>query len=578
MLTQQGEDLVKKYYLRDDEDIDDAYYRFANAWCGGDFGLRDRLFGYLQKKWFVPSSPTFSNAPRGEWINGKWHGEDSIAMPASCFLITIPDTIDGQIEKLKEIAHLSVAGGGIGIHNKIRAVSEKAPGPIPYEKVIDSYIGYFRQGKTRRGSVAYYMDIDHPSIVEHVKFRIPGGDHARKSDNRKNFHSAVNISEKYLKALFAGERYDLKCPHSGKVTESMKAWDMWRDILESRSLRGEPYMCFIDVCNRDMNPAQKALGRCINGSNLCTEIVQPTDDKHTAACILLSLVAYSFDEWKKDPNFIKDVIYAMDNIIEYIIERGGEGLENAIRSMIRDRSLGLGLLGFHSYLQKNNVPFESGGFNSAVQINHKLYSHIKAKAVEASQQLAQERGEPSDLVRTGMRHAYLLAPAPNANSAMFAGNVSPSNEPRVSNVYTHETRAGSHVIRNHDLELLLESKKLNTDSIWSEISDRNGSIQGMKEFTEHEQKVYKTAFEIDQHWIIQHAIDRQQYICQGQSTNLFFPSGADADYVNSVHLMAAASRKIKTLYYYRTNAQAKASTAKSGLDWADPDRCISCEA
>lgn len=582
MLTEQAKALLENFYLKEGETPEDGFFRCATAFCNGDLELRDRLFFYFKNQWFIPASPVLSNAPNGKWVDGKFEGEKGRAMPISCFLTYIEDTIDGQIDGLKEIAHLSVGGGGVGCHNGIRAIGGKAPGPIPFEKVLDSYIGYFQQGAVRRGSLAYYMDVSHPDILEHIRFRIPGGDHARKSDNRKNFHSAVNISDDFIKAVINGTKWDLVCPHSKEVRETVDARGLFEEMLQSRVLRGEVFFCFSDVVREGMNPWQRDKGLEIHGSNLCTEILLPTGKDRTAVCCLSSLNLYWWDEIEKHgaSKVVGDCIVFLDNVLQYFIDNAGDGYEKAVYSARMERSLGLGTLGFHSYLQKKGIAFESGGYGSAVQVNRRIFEKIKSAATRASKKLAKKFGEPEDIKGSGMRNAHLLAIAPNANSSIIAGT-SPSIEPFVSNCFVHKTRVGSHTIKNVELQKILKEKGLDNDETWADIMDHQGSVQHVDYLSDEEKKIFKTAFEIDQHWVIQHAEDRQQFICQGQSTNLFFPSGADADYVLSVHLKAMTGRKIKTLYYYRTNSKVIADTAKNVRrpmeDWSDPEVCVACE-
>ena len=909
LLSEQGKKLMHSFYmLPSEKSPQEAFARAAESYCMGDYDFAQRIYDYASKLWFMFASPVLSNAPedRKTWKS----------MPISCYLNYVPDNINGQMDAFLEMAALSVSGGGVGSHNGIRAISEKAPGPIPYMKTLDSGIGYYRQGATRRGSLAYYMDIDHPDIVEHIKFRIPtGGDVTRKADNRKNFHNAVNITHEFTDAVLNDENFDLKCPHSGEVRETIKARDLWEMILETRVLTGEPYLHFIDVANDNLPETQKKLGLKINGSNLCvapetkiltengyeticdledeevsvwngeefsdvvvrktgenqklikvvtdsgydldcteyhkfyvvdsyhsapreieakdlkpgmklikfdlpvvtkgektlddayingfysgdgcltqegqrvylyhekrelshlfeggsewtvqeeynrqykhyenlkekyfvpssdydvqskldwlagfadadgciyrngtneqlimssiekeflkeiqmmlqtlgvsskikllseegmrmlpandgsgelkeffcnqswrllitsydlfrltqlgfktnrlkfntrmpqrdakrfitveeivdtgryddtfcftehkrhmgmfngiltgqcSEIELATSEERTAVCALSSVNAEKEDEWK-DTNMIADLIRLIDNVIQIFVDNAPDTLSKAVYSASRERSIGLGVMGFHGYLMKNMIPFESGGFGSAVQANHKLFRMIKDQAVRSSQQLAIERGEAPDMEGTGMRNAHLLAIAPNSNSSAIC-NCTPSIEPIKNNAYVHTTRAGTFLVKNPYLDKYIKSLNLDEateKALWKQIVDDDGSIQNVSDdiISQDAKKVFKTANEIDQHWLVQHGEDRAQYICQGQSLNLFFPSNSDRAYVNSVYLKAMRGKKLKALYYHRTENKQQADTVKDVSrqalqDWkddGDESVCIACE-
>lgn len=590
-LTEQGDILLKSYYMKDSESSpQEAFARAALAYCEGDYDFAQRIYDYVSQLWFMFASPVLSNAPEGKMENGEWVVGPWKNMPISCFLMQAPDTIEGQMDAVKEMAALSVSGGGVGVHNQIRAISDKAPGPIPFEKVLDSSIGYFRQGKVRRGACAYYMDVSHPDIVEHIRFRVPnGGDSARKADNRKSYHTAVNITEAFVQAVKNDEDWNLVCPHDGDVRETLKARDLWHMILETRMLRGEPYLHFIDVSNREFPDELKAKGLRVLGSNLCSEIMLATTPDRTAVCCLSSVNLELFDDWK-DTNMIKDLIRLLDNVLEVFIQWAPDSISKARYSAQQERSLGLGAMGFHGYLMKKNVAWESGGFNSATQLNHIMFSNIKERALEATRELAEEKGEAPDMKGSGRRNAHLLALAPNSNSSIIC-NCTAACEPQASNAFIHRTRAGAHLTRNKYLSALLESKGLKgqeLQDVWTQIEMEDGSVQNVSQLDDHEKKVYRTAMEIDQHWVVQHAEDRQQYVCQGQSVNLFFQAMAEAGYVNSVHMKAALGGKLKALYYYRTENKVRPDIVKNLerralTDWVEDEEdddqvgCISCE-
>lgn len=344
--------LLNGHYVRENETIPEALARAATAYCYGDYELAQRIYDYAYNGWFMYASPVLSNSLKGYWQEKKddranyyWHNHEFIPMekdhglPISCFAFDVPDTVKGQVETIQEMAILSTSGGGTGAHNSIRGTSNKAPGPIPYMKVIDSAIGYFKQSGTRKGALAYYLDVDHPDIIEHIRFRVPGGDNKRRSDNRTQFHCAVNLTDEFINAVSADEEIELKCPHTGKVYESIKARKIWEDILETRALTGEPYMLKIDAANRNLPESQKKLGLKIKGSNLCSEITLPTNDERTFVCCLSSLNLERFDEWK-DTNIVQDLIKFLDNVLQWFIDSAPDALKKAKYSAERERALG----------------------------------------------------------------------------------------------------------------------------------------------------------------------------------------------------------------------------------------------
>ena len=595
--------LLDGFYLQDGEIFDDALARAAEAFCFGDYELAQRVYDAAWNGWFMFASPILSNAPKGRWPFKAWEhafweaplsdsfiGDMPSAMPISCFALTAPDNIVGQMDVNKEVAALSVAGGGVGIHNLIRATSEKAPGPIPYMKTMDGIIGYYQQSKNRRGACVYYMDVDHPDIVEHIRFRVPsGGDSARKSDNRKQFHSAVNVTDAFTNAVLNDELFDLKDPHSGEVRETVPARQIWEEILETRALTGEPYIFKIDTANRALPKTQKDLGLKINGSNLCIEVTLPTSEERTFVCCLSSLNLEKYDEWA-DTTLVADLVRYLDNVIQYFIERAPDALAKAKLSAEKERAIGIGTMGWHSYLQSKGIPFEGGGFNSGIQHTHTIFKKIKEQAVAESEKLAIERGEPDDMLGSGRRNSHLIAVAPNSNNAIIL-DTSASIEPMSGNTYSHSTRAGTFTVKNKWLTIVLENyaDQLFNDSLekeawladqWKDIIAHDGSVQHIDYLTIDEKEVFKTAFEIDQHWLVEQADARAQYICQSQSLNLFFPAGVDRVYYNSVHLKALTAPYLKSLYYSRMERGINADVVKEIErkvieDWAGDD-CVSC--
>lgn len=556
--------LLESYYMKesDDGDTQTAFKRASYAYTQNK-DLAERIYQYASKGWFMFSSPILSNAEN----NG---------MPISCFLTYVPDTVEGLIEHTEELRWMSVMGGGVGGHwDDIRAVSKKAPGPIPFLKTVDSDMVAYRQGSTRKGSYAAYLDVSHPDIVEFLNLRVPtGGDTNRKCFNINN---AVNLTDDFMKAVMQGDKWDLIDPSDKTVRDTLDARELWQRILEVRFRTGEPYCNFIDEANRHLPQTLKDKGLKIHGSNLCNEIMLPTGPERSAVCCLSSLNLEMFDEWK-DTSIVEDLIEFLDDVLQYFIENAPPQLEKAIKSAEAERSLGLGTMGFHAYLQKKGLPFES---IFAVSANRKIYSTIKERAVASSKRLAEIKGEYKDGIGSGMRNSHLLAIAPNANSAIIL-DTSPSIEPWKSNAFTHRTRAGSFLQFNKYLEKVLESKEgIDLDEVKQSIILNQGSVQHLDFLTQLEKDTFKTAFELDQMWIVEHASVRQEWICQGQSVNLFFPAGSDKNYVNAVHL-SAWKKKLKGLYYLRTNAGVVADKVsekveRKALKDYDIDECMSCQ-
>ena len=555
LLTDYAVGMLKDFYMRGNEKSpQEAFGRASEAWSTFkgelDVELAGRLYNYVSNKWFMFASPVLSNAPNGV-ANDK-------GLPISCFLTYVPDTLEGLISHSSELRWLSVLGGGVGGHwSSVRSVSDKAPGPIPFLHTVDADMIAYRQGKTRKGSYAAYMDISHPDIVEFMNIRIPTGDVQRKA---LNLHNAINITDEFMECVKSNSDFDLRDPASGNVVDTVRARKVWERILEVRFRTGEPYLNFIDTANKHLPQPLKDLGLKIHGSNLCNEIHLPTSDDRTAVCCLSSLNLEYYDEWK-NTTIVEDLIIMLDNVLEYFIENAPDSIARARYSAERERSIGLGAMGFHSLLQRHGVAWES---EQAREMNDVVFSTIKSRALAQTQELARLRGAYPDGPDSGVRNAHLLAIAPNASSGVVL-STSPSIEPSKANAYTHRTRAGSFLVKNTYLEELLESKGENNESNWTSIITNKGSVQHLPFLTEGEKAVFKTADELDQHWVIRHAADRQQYICQGQSVNVFFPSGAKKSYVNSVHLMAYTSG-LKGLYYLRTEAKSRAENVSEKVE------------
>ena len=576
-MPDQALELVTGYYLKGKEKSpQEAYARACVAYSAGDMELAQRLYDAVSNGWFMFSSPILSNAPAP--------GEKSTGLPISCFLSYVPDSLDGLISHQSELAWLSVKGGGVGGHwGDVRPVSDKAPGPIPFIKVADAAMTAYKQGQTRKGSYAAYMDISHPDVVEFLNIRVPtGGDSNRKCFNLNN---AINITDDFISSVISGGTWDLQDPNDGGIRDTVDARELWERILETRFRTGEPYLNFIDEANRKLPKELKDAGLKINGSNLCNEIHLPTNEDRTAVCCLSSVNLERFEEWETT-SLVGDLITMLDNVLTCFIQDAPlKEMRKAINSAIHERSLGLGAFGFHSYLQSKSIPWES---SLAVGKNLKMFRLIKEQAVETTKALAISRSEYLDGKGSGRRNSHLLAVAPNANSAMIAGT-SASIEPIKSNSFVHKTRIGSHLIKNRHLEAVMEEHRLRLGKDeewlakeWRGIGHHNGSVQQLDYLSSWEKDVFKTAFEIDQMWVVQHAGDRQEFICQGQSVNLFFAAGSDKNYVSQVHL-AAWKQKLKGLYYPRTSATSSAENLGQKVervalkDFMEEDGCLACE-
>ena len=543
LLSKQAAKLLKDYYCVDGEDSPQmAFARAAKAYCYSDTKLAQRIYNYVSNKWFMFASPVLSNAPKPN--------EKIKALPISCFLSYVPDTLEGLIEHTSELRWLSVKGGGVGGHwSDVRSVSDIAPGPIPFLHTVDADMTAYRQGKTRKGSYAAYMDVSHPDIMEFLTVRIPTGDVGRKC---LNIHHAVNVTDEFMTAVEDDEDWNLQDPNEEKVRETYKARKIWETILETRFRTGEPYINFIDTANRYLPKTMKKKGLKIHGSNLCNEIHLPTNDERTAVCCLSSLNLELYDEWK-DTDVVKDLITFLDNVLQFFIDNAPDEISRARYSATQERSLGLGAMGLHSLYQKNRIPFDS---LQAKTLNEEIFKKIKEDAVEQTKILGKEKGEAPDMKGTGKRNAHLLAIAPNANSSMITG-CSPSIEPHKANAYTHRTRAGSHLIKNRYLKEELQKINQDTPEVWTSIITNGGSVQHLDFINDSMKEVFRTAIEINQRVIIEQGGDRQKYLCQGQSLNIFFPAGASKNYLHDVH-MKAWKDECKGLYYLRTETSHRA--------------------
>ena len=562
--SEQALSLLQDYYCKAGEDPQDAFARAAEAYSEGDAEFAQRIYDYASKRWFMFSSPVLSNAPsRGEAVKG---------LPISCFLTYVPDDLNGLIEHNAEVAWLSVKGGGVGGHwDDVRGISDKSPGPIPFMKVVDSQMTAYKQGKTRKGSYAAYLDVSHPDIVEFINFKMPtGGDSNRKCFNLFN---AVNVTDEFMEAVEHGRDWKLTDPATGDVTETVQARTLWERLLEARSRTGSPYINFIDTANRGLNQRQRELGFRVRGSNLCNEIHLVTNEERTAVCCLSSVNLEKYAEWK-DSQMIADLVRFLDNVLSFFVEHAPPELHRAVKSALSERSIGIGAMGFAGLLQQHEYAWGDIG---AQLLNRRIFSEMNTQALHATKRLAQIKGEPEDLRGTGKRNAHLFAIAPNANSSIICGCTA-SIEPLKSNAFTHRTRAGAHLIKNKYLEKTLQRYDKNDEATWKSIINTAGSVQHLEFLTDEDKEVFKTAFEIDQNHVIDHAAERQPMICQGQSVNLFFPAGSPKSYVNGVHLRAWKA-DLKGLYYFRTNAAVEADKvglAKERNALKDAEECLSC--
>lgn len=576
LLTAFGLATLRDRYMTAEETS--AQHAFARAACAyaSNEGHAQRLYNYASRLWFMFSSPILSN------------GGTKRGMPISCFLNFVHDSRDGLTDHYTENAWLSSLGGGIGGYwgtvrtNGISTSGgSKSSGAIPFMKVVDSEVLAFAQGITRRASYAAYLDISHPEIEEFLELRKPtGGDANRKCTN---LHHGVNLSDAFMKIIegcangtLKDDSWDLIDPHTKKTVKTVSARELWQRLLEIRVQQGEPYLHFIDTSNRFLPEAQKALGLRVNQSNLCSEITLPTDEERTAVCCLSSVNLERWDEWRNDPQFIPDLVEMLDNVLTFFIENAPKALSKAAYSAMRERSIGIGAMGFHALLQSKHLSFESP---MAVGLNRRIFSHIKEEALAHSKLLAATRGEAPDAQGTGVRNMHLLSIAPNASSSIICGGTSPSIEPFRANAFTQKTKTGTFLVKNDYLEKLLETKGQNTPEVWSSIITNRGSVQHLECLDEYEKDVFKTALEIDQRWLVDHAAERQQHVCQAQSVNLFLPADVSIPELHHLHLRAW-KKGLKSLYYLRSEAIKRAENVSLKINreaLKDYEGCLSCE-
>ena len=570
---------LKESYMKDEEKSPQERFAYVSKAFGSNLEHSQRLYDYSSNHWLSYSTPILS------------FGRSARGLPISCFLPYLHDSAEGLVDCLSEVNWLSMLGGGIGIGVGIRSAGDKSTGVMPHLRTYDASSLAYRQGRTRRGSYAAYLDVNHPDILMFLEMRKPTGDQNMRT---LNLHHGVNITDDFMALVEASmldanvdDTWELKDPASGEVRDTIPARELWQRILETRMLTGEPYIHYIDTSNRAMPEFQKKLGLSIKQSNLCSEIILPTDKDRTAVCCLSSVNLEYYDEWKDHPLFLKDIAEMLDNVLQYFIDNAHDGIARAKFSAMRERSIGVGALGFHAYLQKKNLAFE--GVMAKIA-NNQIFSHIRKGLNDANIQLGQERGEAPDAVGTGFRFSHVMAIAPNASSSIIMGNTSPSIEPYRANAYRQDTLSGSHLNKNKFLDALLRSKNLTDDQMadtWSSIIANDGSAQHLTMLDENEKFVFKTAMEIDQRWVVEHAADRQQHIDQAQSLNLFFRPDVNVKYLHACHYLAW-KKGLKTLYYARSEKLAKADKVSKRIERevikeldmsaiVGGDECLACE-
>ena len=547
LITDFGRATLDDRYLMPGEGYQDLFARVA-SYYGDDQGHAQRIYDYMSKMWFMPATPVLSN------------GGTQRGLPISCFLNEATDSLDGIVGLWNENVALASKGGGIGSYwGNLRSIGEKVgqngktSGVIPFIRVMDSMTLAISQGSLRRGSAAVYLPISHPEVEEFIEIRRPtGGDPNRKA---QNLHHGILVSDAFMRAVQNDEEWALTSPKDHAIVRKINARALWIRILTARVETGEPYLIFSDHVNRAMPEHLKLAGLSVKTSNLCAEIMLPTGidqygKQRTAVCCLSSLNLENWFEWKDEPFFVEDVMRFLDNVLQDFIDRAPPGMERAAYSAARERSVGLGVMGFHSFLQSQNIPFESV---IAKVWNLRMFKHIRAQADAASRVLAEERGPCPDAADFGImeRFSHKMAIAPTASISIIAGNSSPGIEPIAANVFLQKTLSGSFTVRNRHLQKLLAEKGRDTDDVWSTITTTKGSVQHLDFLTEQEKAVYKTAFELDQRWVIEHAADRTPYICQSQSVNIFLPADVHKRDLHQIHMLAW-KRGMKSLYYCRS--------------------------
>ena len=570
-------------YMREDETSPQHRLAFVSKTFSSNPQHAQRLYEYASNHWLSYATPILS------------YGRTARGLPISCFLTHIPDTAEGLVDTYSEVSWLSMLGGGVGINFGIRSADDRSTGVLPHLKTYDASTLAYRQGKTRRGSYATYLDINHPDIIYFIEMRKATGD---QNFRCLNLHHGINISDKFMQLVEAAmvdpnidDSWELVDPQSNEVKNIVSAKDLWQRILETRSHTGEPYLHFIDTSNRYLHQHLKDRGLEIKMSNLCSEIIEPVNADRTAVCCLSSVNLEYYDEWKDNKLFLRDILEMLDNVLQVFIDNAPDAISRARYSATMERSVGVGTLGLHAYMQKKMIAFESP---MAKGLNLRIFKHIRTELDKANLELGKERGEAPDAVGTGKRCSHVMAVAPNASSSIIMGNTSPSIEPWRANAYRQDTLSGSYMNKNKHLDQLIKDKcaadpSLKYDKIWSSIIANDGSVQKVKCLDDFEKQIYKTAMEIDQRWIIELAADRQQFIDQSQSVNLFFRPDCNIKYLHTVHFLAW-KKEMKTLYYCRSDKLVKADKVSAQIERriikelpsmaelaGEGEDCIACE-
>ena len=577
LLTDFGKATLSDRYLLPGEEYQDLFARVATAYGEGDPEFSQRIYDYMSQHWFMPATPILSN------------GGANRGMPISCFVNSIGDSMPDILDTFYENGFLASSGGGIGTYfGHIRSIGEtvrgvgKTSGVIPFVKMLDSQTLAVSQGGIRRGSAAAYLPVWHPEIEEFINVRRPtGGDPNRRS---LNIHHGVVIDDAFMQALETGAEYELKSPHTGEVIRKVKAKEIWIKILTARLEMGEPYILFIDNVNKQKPASYKQLGLDVETSNLCNEIMLHTGPDHhgierTAVCNLSSLNLEKWDEWHDNPQFIPDVMRFLDNVLQDFIDRAPDTMARAKYAAMRERSVGLGVMGFHSFLQDRSIPFESV---MAKVWNRKIFKHIREQADAASIELAEQRGSNPDAAECGLteRFTHKMAIAPTASISIIAGSTSPGIEPISANVFVQKTLSGTFTVKNRALKKVLAAYDNDDHQTWQSILLNKGSVQHLDFLNQTERDVFKTAFELDQRWIIEHAADRQEFVDQGQSVNLFLPANIHKRDLHEIHY-SAWEKGVKGLYYTRSLSIQRAEAVGVAADNVKPkyeaDECLACE-
>jgi ribonucleoside-diphosphate reductase alpha chain len=581
LLTSFGKATLTDRYLLPGESFQDMFARVSCAYAD-DIDHAQRLYDYMSRLWFMPSTPILSN------------GGTTRGLPISCFLNSVPDSLDGIVDVWNENVWLASNGGGIGTYwGKVRSIGEavkgcgETSGIIPFIHVMDGLTLAISQGSLRRGSAAVYLDIHHPEIEEFLEIRKSSGDFNRKG---LNLHHGINVTDEFMEAVRDGKKFGLRSPKNDEVLREVDARALWQRILETRLQTGEPYLLYIDHVNRALPKHQRELGLKVSSSNLCSEIVLPTGTDHkgeerTAVCCLASLNIETWDEWADNSRLVEDVLRMLDNVLTKFCEQAPPGMKNAVYSALRERSVGIGVMGFHSFLQARGVAFEGV---MAKSWNMRIFKKIRMEADRASVLLAEERGPCQDALERGMkaRFSHKISIAPTASISIICGGASACIEPIPANIYTHKTLSGAFVVRNPYLQKILAEKGADTQEVWQSILEHEGSVQHLDMLSDDEKAVYRTAFEIDQRWIIELAADRAPMICQSQSINLYLPADIDKWDLHMLHY-TAWEKGVKSLYYCRSKSISRAAFAGSdntvsqtmtaGTGRTDYEECLSCQ-